>query len=238
VANDSQLPAALAEYLAGEREEFFDDLADGLHAMAQPLTILRSSIAMLVLASESVKPQHRCLEISSRQIDRVCGMFESLQNLIASQLEPANLAPTDLKSLLTRVAEDQTAAFRQRGVQIVVIHPDSLPQVLADASRTEQTLSTSLETALSISTEGDKVEVVLSQADEYIATVVTVERGRKLNSSELLNLSVVKANMLSQRGRYQLAEEPFRVTVALPLCKHEEALFTASAYSSSAQGSF
>jgi signal transduction histidine kinase len=237
VANDPQLPTALAGYPAGERDEFFDDLAGGLHTMAQPLTILRSSIALLEVASESLAPRPRCLEISSRQIERVCGIFQALQNLVASQMEPATPAPMDLQARLARVVEDQAAAYRQRGVEIVLIHPDSLPQVLADGSRTEQSLSALLETALSISAEGDKVEVVLSLADDFAATVVLAERGRKLNSGELLNLSVVKANMLSQHGKYQLTEKPFRVTLRLPLCKSEEALLTASVYGSPARSS-
>ncbi len=216
MATASDLPTVTGEFEV-EQDGFYADLADCLHAMAQPLTILRSAIAMLSLANESEAPRHRCLDISSRQVDRVCNLFASLQTLVASRLESACSAPTDLKALLSQTVEDQTPAFRERGVDLATAQMDPLPPALGDVQRTEQAISAALEVALSASSQGDRIEIRANRVGRFIEVIVAGEQCRSLNSGELVNLSVVKANILSQRGQYRLSAEPFCVTLALPV---------------------
>ena len=88
---------------AGSGEEFdrfYASLADGLHALAQPLTILRSSVA--AAGTEGIAPsrQRHYLDISIRQAERACAIFDSLQDLAIAGQSSAQRGPIDPKELL------------------------------------------------------------------------------------------------------------------------------------------
>lgn len=207
-----------------DRDGFYSDLADGLHAMAQPLTILRSAIAMLGLAAETDEARRqRNVEISARQIDRACSLFASLQNLVAAKMEAANSATMDLQVLLSRVREGLTTAYEEQGVSIMVSPEGTVPEVVGDAQRTELAIAALLEAALSVSGRGEKVEIGVSESGGFceISTLAAPSSRGRLNSGELLHLAVAKANMLSQEGRYTFADEPLRVKISLPVSKAE-----------------
>jgi signal transduction histidine kinase len=65
-----------------EYDRFYADLADGLHALAQPLTILRGSI--MALSSEEITPerQQHYLDVSKSQVERACALFDAVQALV------------------------------------------------------------------------------------------------------------------------------------------------------------
>jgi hypothetical protein len=77
-----------------ELERFHASMADGLHALAQPLTILRSSIAAAG-AAETQDRQRYYLDISKSQVERACEFFDSLQQLAILAQSPADRRPSD-----------------------------------------------------------------------------------------------------------------------------------------------
>lgn len=67
-------------------------LADGLHAMAQPLTILRGAAGALQLSSSVSVADRRYVEMCAVQAERLCEMIASLRDrLDAAQDEAAAL---------------------------------------------------------------------------------------------------------------------------------------------------
>jgi signal transduction histidine kinase len=67
------------------------ELDEGLHALAQPLTILRGALGALTMRG-AVPPQvaSRYLEMSNTQVDRLCNMLSGLHNLLDGvRSEPA-----------------------------------------------------------------------------------------------------------------------------------------------------
>jgi hypothetical protein len=64
---------------------------EGLHALAQPLTILRGILGALTMG-DAVSPQaaSRYLEMSNTEVERMCSLLAGLQNLLVRvQPEPA-----------------------------------------------------------------------------------------------------------------------------------------------------
>jgi light-regulated signal transduction histidine kinase (bacteriophytochrome) len=213
--------AVLTNPPEAEQDWFGAELADGLHALAQPLTILRSAIGMLAIAEQDTDARQRFLDLSVRQIERTCALFASVQDLVALRLEPAGQAPVDFEVLLLRTVEEQASAYQAAGVELAVNKADCLPQIAGDAQRTEKAIAASLATALSISTREDRIEMNVTRSEDRIEIAIAGlrGRGRNMNSSERLSLAVAKINIWSQQGRYHCAEEPFSVTLALPVCK-------------------
>lgn len=218
-ASASDFSPAQANEPDGEQDWLYAELAEGLHAMAQPLTILRSAIAMLSASLEGDAPRSRFLDMSVRQIDRTCGLFASVQDLVSLGIEAAQQIPVDLRTLLLQAVEEQRFAYQNAGVALVATIADALPHVYGDAARTEKAIAGVLATALSATSPRAEVEITAKLSGDFIEVRVTGSQpGRSLNSSARLHLAVARANILTQRGGYQFEEAPLRVTLTLPIC--------------------
>jgi signal transduction histidine kinase len=194
-------------------------MSEGLHAMAQPLTILRTAVAASAAPGVDGETQRRYLDISSRQMERACGLFELLRDFVTASQVKADCAPFDLGALLATVTDDQRALIRALGATLQVATPETLPTVLGDLSRARQALLNALNLAASISDRGDVVELTVSICGEHVELIIRNDRmhGKSLKSRERLILSLAEANVLSQRGEYKFAEDPFCVRVRLPI---------------------
>lgn len=202
-----------------ERARFYADLVNGLHALAQPLTILRSTMEVLTLPAAGIVDQRRYLEISARQVARTCAMFSSLQDLVETQLIEAQRVQFDLWRLLTPLIEDQRRILGASGVGLVVTRADPQAPIRGDASRTEHALAAVLRLAGSVSGRGDVIELRAVRNEDYLELTFenTHSHGKRMDSSDRLSLAVAEANILSQNGRYAAVEDPFCVSLALPL---------------------
>ncbi len=206
--------AALLE----EHEQFCAEVADGLHTLAQPLTILRSAIAMLAMGKNGGAENGRYVEMSVRQIERTCELFSSVQELLAAKMVPAEHEAIDIRSLLTEIIENRAQTLSERGIGLVVAMPASLGTTYGDLQRTRQAMSAAFDTVVAASSAGDIVKVDTCASEELleIALEGTCRLDNGLKSFERLNLSLTRANILSQQGQYQFTEEPFRISLALP----------------------
>jgi hypothetical protein len=193
------------------------NLADGLHAMAQPLTILRSALAAAPSADGAGRARY--LTISGEQIERLCGLFERIQDLVISSQNAADCLPFDLAQLLSLLLKDQRAAIKGAGVQLSVAIEDNLRSVVGDTARTEQAVLAALDIAAGTASKGDVIEVLVASRNGFAELAVSNDRahGKALNSTQRLSLSLAAANIQSQHGQLEWADDPFRVSLALPL---------------------
>jgi hypothetical protein len=219
------MPSAVAPTANASRpttddgRQFCMEIADGLHALAQPLTILRSAIEMIGVCRRSGSDMGRYVELSTEHIQRACELFDSIQGLMITQIEPAKSEVLDLGSLIAKVIEEKQPALRDQGVEIIAAIPD-LPQLAAcDAERTEQAVSAVIDAAASVSAPGDAAQLHVFEADGFVEVRVLSacrEKSRP-NAAARLNLSLARADILSQQGRYYFVDDPFFVSLALPL---------------------
>jgi signal transduction histidine kinase len=195
------------------------DMAEGLHALAQPLTILRSAVAAAGLPKVEATSQRRYLDISNQQVERACSLFECLQDLVIAHQTEADCEPFDLLELVAPVIEDQRAVLRSSNIEFCVVVPAVMPLVLGDVARTLQPLFAALKIAASVASPGDAVELSISASNGLVDLVIRNRgvQGRPLNSSERLSLALAEANIRSQQGGYQCSEYPFRVSIQLKL---------------------
>lgn len=189
-------------------------LADGLHAMAQPLTILRGAIGAMQLSERGASDDRRYVDMSAAQIGRLCEMLASLRSLLDVAQSVAVRAPQDWQELIGCVLEDYKGVSPTTGVRMVVTHPDHFMRVLADATRTEQAMRAALDMAQALASKGDEIQCrVLPNGLE-----LRNDRGRVkgLSSSERLILSFIETALRSQQGTCEFIEDPFCLSIALP----------------------
>jgi len=213
-----ELRAEMREELREEHDRFCAELADGLHALAQPLTIVRSAIALLAAAGENGAHPARYVDMSARQMERTCQIFASVQGLLATRLVPAACEPLDLPLLFARIAQDHASKLAERGIRLEQSARPLPEPVVADRLRTEQAIAAALQTAISASSSGDVIQMDTSQSDESFEVRLqsTCRTENSLNSFDRLHLSLARANMLSQHGGYRFTPEPFCIALMLP----------------------
>jgi signal transduction histidine kinase len=206
-----------ADTASEERDRFFANLSQGLHAMGQPLTVMRGAVAASVAQGVTQENQQRYLKMLADQTAVACGLYHCLREIVAASQFAADCAPVDLLQLLSPVVEEQRAALQGSGVAIEVIMPRGLRPILADRDRTLQALFAVLKIAASVSSSGDVIELQLTHSHGAVVLTVRNKRsqGKSLNSLERLSLALAEANIRSQQGGYDFVEDPFCVSLTL-----------------------
>jgi signal transduction histidine kinase len=202
-----------------ELERLCANMSQGLHALAQPLTIVRSAVAALAAPGIATQKQRRYLELCTQHVERTCDLFESMQELVsASHIDP-DCEPIDLREALGSVLEDRKASLRASGIELLIELPKMLPLVLGDIKRTHQALSAALDCAVSISSPGDYIELRVSIHNEFVELNLQNSgiRDRAIQATHRLKLTLAEVNIRSQHGKYECVEYPFEVFIALPL---------------------
>lgn len=210
-------PANIVE--SDEFERLCANISQGLHALAQPLTIVRSAMAALAAPGIAALDQKHYLDLSVQHTERTCALFECLQELvIASQID-ADCEPFDLRQAIGSVMEDRNAVLHASGMELRIEVPKMFPPVQGDANRTRQALSAALDCAAAISSPGDVVEMLATVRDGFVELNLQISRirSRAMNSLQRLNLTLAEVNIRSQQGKYAYTEDPLRIFIALPL---------------------
>jgi hypothetical protein len=197
---------------------FYAEMAEGLHAMAQPLTILRSSVVSLAAPGLTQAHQERYINISTQQVERACALFDCLQDLvIANQIEAAR-APFALSELLDAIEEDLRTKLEASGVKLKIVATEGLQPILGDFARTLKALLAALKIAVALSSPDDTVELRAAPSNGMVGLTISnrLAHRRTLNSSENLSIVLAEANIRSQQGEFECLEDPFFVSVVLP----------------------
>jgi hypothetical protein len=202
-----------------ELGRLYANLSNGMHAMAQPLTVLRSAVAACAMPGVTEEARQFYLNVSSEQVERACAQFLSMQELLIATQNLAACVPMDLSELLASLAESQKEICGESGVGIEIVASETLQPILGDKERTLQSLVAVLRIAVSLAKSGDTVALLVTSRMGAIALIVQNKHthGRHLSSSERLSLSVAETNIRSQNGNYELTPDPFRVTLTLPI---------------------
>jgi hypothetical protein len=197
----------------------YAELANGLHAMAQPLTILRGALGAMVLSSPVAPGQERYLEMSNKQMDRLCDMMADLQGLLDAALYEAQCTATDIWETAEPVLDDMSTFLQDAGMRIEIIRPAQPISAIADASRLEQAIRAALKTAASVSQRDDVIQFEIVPSDDSVELRVQTQGppGKRLGSTDRLSLALVEANTNSQLGTYLFSEDPLRISIKLPI---------------------
>ena len=212
--NSTQLPAS-----SQAAHAVYAELANGLHAMAQPLTILRGALGAMSLAPTGASGQERYLDMSNKQMDRLCDMMAGLQGLLDAALFEARCCATELWETVEPVVEEVAASLRDAGIRIETTRPDQSVLAVADAGRLEQSVRAALKTAASVSHRDDVIQFDIRELDGWVELLFRAQGapGKRLSSPDHLSLALVESSTLSQLGVYRCSEDPLCISVSLPM---------------------
>jgi len=209
---------------AGDKlDRFYVDLANGLHALAQPLTILQSTVGASSAPGCTTDRQQHYRDVSILQVERACDIYWGLQNLVVANQAAAERTPYDLSQALASLLEDQLAVLTASGIELSIAPSFADRSIQGDASRTLQAVQTSFKIAASRSSAGDVIQLKSAVADGRVELTIANSRlyGKVLNSLDRLNMAVAETNIRSQQGDYSYSDDPFSVVICLPIQRVE-----------------
>jgi len=208
-------PAASADRSA----KFHRDLANGLHAMAQPLTMLRAAVEVLGLPPSAGVDRQRYLEISAGAVERTCNVFANVQDLLTASVTDAQHVRFDLWEAIAPRIDDNRRLLQASGITIAAAANPAWRPVVGDAGRTEQAVAVLLQIAGDLASKGDVIELSGSAVGGFLQLRLenSNRRSKRVDSTVRLGLALAEANIVSQHGSYEFSEDPFRVSLALPL---------------------
>jgi signal transduction histidine kinase len=194
------------------------NLMQGMHAAAQPLTILRASLSKGRTDRMNIEEHRELVESSAGEIDRLCNLFNLLQQLVAVESAQPQLCAARIQPLLEYTTEGVSLLFKEDGMTLKCGLPEIRQPLLIDSARTRQALSCILLIAHAISKASDTVEVV---AETSAGGVRITVRNRDsydgpMNAERTLSLALAEANIRSQQGSLTCDLQPFCVRIELP----------------------
>lgn len=234
---ENSIAGALAEPSSLSHAGLHAELADGLHAMAQPLTILRGAMCALTLREEVAPANRRYLDMSAMQVDRLCDLLSGMQSLLSAAQNKAEFASFDLIEALDPILEFHQASAGEAGVQIEVTKPEQSLYVFADPQGVEQAFSAALKAALSGARKGDRIEIEIAPRDGFADLMLCNKnfRERSLGSFERFQLTVVETMIRNQCGIYEFSDRPFFISLRLRVSEYLGSVVTSDCLQIAAQ---
>jgi len=201
-----------------------EDLAFSLHAMAQPLTVLRGSLGALSLRGASDGDANRYVELSNHQVERLCSLMSGMRILLDNFQSDAVCAPTNLGELISAAVNAADSNLLRFGPRVSIAEIDGGVEVLADTARAEDAIGAVLATVAGASTHGDEVHVTVELRDGFAGVMVCAAHAneKKLTSIDRLRLMVAEGSVRSQQGIFEYSEDPLYVSLKFPLHDREE----------------
>jgi signal transduction histidine kinase len=197
----------------------YEDLASALHAMAQPLTVLRGALGALSLRRPSASDSQRYFQMSYTQVERLCGLMTSMRSLLDSAQCDAVAVPTQLCDLLDSIPDHEESNPYPLFLQIREAEADCGIQVLADLDRTVEAVHAVLRALSGHFLTGGRIELAVDIRDGFaVFTMCPVDAEiNRLSSIDRLHLSLAEASIRSQEGLFEYLENPFRISLKLPI---------------------
>jgi hypothetical protein len=194
-------------------------LAQGIHAVAQPLAVLQASL------SKDHTDQLNCDELreltasSAREVQRVCTLFSCLQQLVMVEVIKPQLSPMPILPLLAYAADGVNLLFQQDSIALSLVVPDTLPPVLINQARTLEALSRVLLVAHRLSGAQDTIELIASSSPHAVQIVLRNLHlfVARIDAEASLSIAVAEANMRSQQAGLSLSLQPFTVRIDAPI---------------------
>jgi hypothetical protein len=195
------------------------NLLQGLHAAAQPLTILRASLSNDQIGEMSLGELRELATTSALEVERACALFSYLQQLVFTESAEPQTSATPIVALVADAADGVNLLFENDGMIVSLMMPDRCQPVLINRERTFQALSSVLLIAQSVSCAHDTVQLAVSSSSSNVVRVVV--RNVKsfvgaMSAEASLNMALAEANIRSQQGSLSWSLQPFSVQIELP----------------------
>lgn len=194
------------------------NLAVGLHAAAQPLTILRANLDRCQSDRRIVSESRELVEDSVMEVMQLCTLFKCMRELVIAESDEPELSAMPILPLLVRVMDGVNLLYIKDGMLLSLMMPDTCQPVLIDRERTLDALTTVLLIAHGMSRAQDTIELIASSRSAKVVQVIVrnvKSYAPEMNAEASLGMALAESNIRSQKAKFSLSLQPFSVQIGL-----------------------
>jgi len=194
------------------------NLAEGFHAVAQPLTILRAGLGSCQSGRMNLSELRETVANSALEVERLCSLLHCMQEVVIAESVEPEVSANPLLPLLAYVADGVNLLFEKDGMILSSTIPDTCQPVLINRDRTLEALTSVLLTAHALSRAQDTVELIASSTSANVVRVLVrnvKSYGGAMNAEANLLMVLAEANIRSQDAGFSLSLQPFSVQIEL-----------------------
>lgn len=204
---------------AGSPEDvklLYADVAMGLHAASQPLTVLRAGLCpkniQVMTRAELLEFAETCAEA----VEQTCLLFNLIRELVDTDAMRGGVHPIDLNSVLHEIRESYKPDFEEDGIELRCSCDAPAAAVLGHRFLTLRALTIALHLVRSVSVRGDRVVVRGRDAGSVYEIAVEANNGlRAPNADVSLNLSLMRSVLRRQEATFTYEPDPFYLRLQL-----------------------
>jgi hypothetical protein len=192
------------------------NLSKGLHAVAQPLTILRAGLGIGLANPLSLGELRELAANSYVEVERVCSLFDYLQQLVIAASTKPSLTATPILPLVADAVNGVHVLFEHDGMVLSTMLPDVCDPVLIDNVRTFRALSSLLLIVQGLSRAQDTIELIVSTSPPNSIRIVVRNLNlylEGLSEEASLSMAIADANIRSQQAGFSWNLRPFSMEI-------------------------
>ena len=121
--NDGLKTERAVDWVGAEPDWLYAHLSSCLHAMGQPLTVLRCTVAASAVPGIPAEKLEKNLRTSAEQIGRLCGLFDCLREFVDSTHPEEERSPVEASRLISMAVEDQMPLLQASGLSVTLRIP-------------------------------------------------------------------------------------------------------------------
>ena len=193
------------------------NISQGIHAAAQPLSILRASLDKDITDRMGLRELRNLAITLAAQVERVCSLFTCMQQIINADSVRPLLVATSIVPLLTYVSDGIQLLFEEDRIILKSTIQGDLVDVLVDRERTLQALTSIMLLIHGVSKVEETVELEVSNSFDQIHIVIQNRRAYvdSLSAEANLRMSLAETNIRSQGGEFSCYLKPLNVRIDL-----------------------
>jgi hypothetical protein len=221
---------------ASQAAELHASLLTGMHAMAQPLTLLRSHFYLAELSTTGAPSEQQLGVDAAAAVDHLCTVFRLMQELVHVQSVQARVVVTPLSRVIGLLAEDAEIVFAGSGLRLDMrrdghaagvgeslepIDEGGLPGVSIDLTRTRQAIASMLHIVRECA--NSVVSCTLSAGDGWVELCLRPDASgcgqESFDDASRLHLALARASMQGQQAALALVAEPLALSIRMPVAE-------------------
>jgi hypothetical protein len=189
----------------------------GLHAAAQPLTVLRVRLDEDRIESLALEDLRRTAMDAIAPVDRLCSLVSALQQLVTAEYLEPQRSGTDVLALVRGTVDGLDLLFAEKGIDLVSEIPSGTATIDLDGKRLEESIVTSLLLVQGISHPRDRIGVFAAMDEGGFRCVIcNLQRSvEKLSSDHQLSMAIAETDVRTQGGSLTLSLSPLSIEICL-----------------------
>ena len=210
------------------QQKFLRELAEKVHELAQPLSIVQASLELSLLSPITAEQHQDVAESALREVRRAVECMQFIGCLTRFQQPATDVQSVSLRDALEAMISDLQRTLEAAQVQVSFHRSEDDPSIRISPARLRQMLFYVLQAVQRCSAPGDLVHIEVQQQAGYVVLWVEQRWGKQeerecnpySGSDTVVDRALALADTIVRNagGQFRVTTNPLLVVADFPLC--------------------